>query len=223
MTEARPHDTGPRPFSLEKAAELVGCAPSELLQAAAIDNLPLWAMVAEELVDQYGEVRGAFKAICKLTEMDASRLYTKGTLSIASITLLQQTPTTSPLGRLVSKADAILGRQSLGDGLWSYELFPRTETITLAAKDLLIHENEIPHYKQVLKREGEVHGGSERTWDDQALLKLLDLHSSGMTHQQLAEHYNVSRQFIGKMLSKARDLFRPKKPGPFDVLGRSKK
>jgi hypothetical protein len=45
-----------------------------------------------------------------------------------------------------------------------------------------------------------------KTWDDARLRALLkESNFSGLTQQSLAEKYNVSRQYIGKLLEKAKD------------------
>jgi hypothetical protein len=63
------------------------------------------------------------------------------------------------------------------------------------------------------------------TWDLHDLRRLLEESLiQGNTHAALAEKYGVSRQFIGKQLVRAKELFSARKPSPFDALGsRSRK
>lgn len=52
----------------------------------------------------------------------------------------------------------------------------------------------------------------KRTWDDRALLQLLDeSRAFDMTHDKLAERHGVKRQRITYLLKKARDIVTPRK------------
>ena len=63
--------------------------------------------------------------------------------------------------------------------------------------------------------------GDKNKWDEFELRRLMnEAQEPGATHQKLADQYLVSRQFIGKLLKKAREAFGPKKAGFADSLKR---
>lgn len=65
---------------------------------------------------------------------------------------------------------------------------------------------------------------TKNKWDSHALKRLLEeSREVGMTHEKLAQKYNVKRPLIGRMLQKARDTFLPKKASSYDVLPGFKK
>ena len=66
---------------------------------------------------------------------------------------------------------------------------------------------------------------ARNTWDIEALVRLrIEASQPGVTQEQLALRYCVTRQMVGKLLAKAREQLGPQKAGHFDsVLGRNRK
>jgi len=57
-------------------------------------------------------------------------------------------------------------------------------------------------------------------WDEYGLRRLLKERNGGMTQQQLADKYEVSRQRIAFLLTEAEDQLKPRNASPFDPLNR---
>lgn len=66
---------------------------------------------------------------------------------------------------------------------------------------------------------------ARNNWDAEVVAKLqYEASQPGMTHEKLAQKYGVTRQMIGKLLTKARRDFGPSKAGIFDgIMGRNRK
>lgn len=60
---------------------------------------------------------------------------------------------------------------------------------------------------------------TKNTWDTEALGRLqIEANQPGVTHEQLAQKHGVSRQMIGRMLTRAKEQLGPVKANAFDSL-----
>jgi hypothetical protein len=118
-----------------------------------------------------------------------------------------------------------LGKHTLpfGDALnrsvlLQQDLLPLLESKGIGIRvtaDNTTNENRIP--AQI--KNNKASKKNKMTWDNEALKKLYrESIEIGITHQDIADRYGVSRPFISKYIKKAEDENKPKKATPFDAV-----